>query len=118
MILTTLFLAAIAGGAVGALVATFWKQIVSWFKKAWEKLTEAFKKGFKGVKAFLTKIAGVIKNLAKYYSFNASTKKWQETVVTREVDPSEVPEEFRTELKSSDQIDISDEFTKQLTLAN
>jgi hypothetical protein len=109
---------ALVAGTVGAIVVVFWKDIVIWFQKIWAKLPDSVKKQFQGVKALLEKTGELVKSIAKYYSHDEKTDQWTETVVSKQVDPNEVPEEFRSKLKTQRAIDISSDLEEQLKLAN
>lgn len=55
----------------------------------------------------------------KYYSYNEETKKWNETVVTQEVDESTIPDHIRRKVQSTSQeVDITDEMEKELSLTH
>ncbi len=111
----------LAGAAVGALVggaiiAAFWKEIVGWIKKVVDKLPPSVRQNLQGAMAFVEKVAGALKNIMNYYSFNEETQKWTETVVSREVDESSIPEHIREKVKLSAKVDITDELQEKLEL--
>lgn len=105
---------ALAGGIA---IGMYWKNIAGWLKKIWEKLPPSIKQQLQGAVALAQKVASVFKNIMKYYSYDSQTKKWQETVVTTEVNESEIPEHIRSRLQNSNQVDISTELQEKLELA-
>lgn len=106
--------AALAGGAI--VLAVFWKEIVSWVKRVMDRLPDSVKKNLEGVTAFVEKLKGVVKNIMNYYSYDQKTEKWTETVVSREVDPSQIPKNIREQMERRSKVDISDEFQEKLEL--
>ena len=106
-----------AAGAIA--LAVFWKEIVAWVKRVIERLPESVKRNLQGATAFVEKVVGVIKNIMNYYSYDGQTKKWTETVVSREVDPSQIPKNIREKMEQgSRKVDISDELQEKLELIN
>lgn len=108
MILTTLIL----GVAVGALIATFWKDIVGWLQRAADAVVKAIGKAAVGVTVALKKLYDGFKEISRHYSKTGT--QWQETVVTRTVPESEVPEEFRNRAALMEETDITKELEQQL----
>lgn len=102
--------AAIVGVAV---VAMFWKEIVSWMKRIYEKLPASVKENLKGAMAFVKKIGDTFKNLMVYYSYGEKTQKWTETTVSREVDSGSIPAHILKKLKATEQVDITEELEMQ-----
>lgn len=105
---------ALAAGAVA--LAVFWKEIVGWIKRVYEKLPASIKQNLQGAVAFVERIAGVIKNIMNYYSYNEETQKWTETTVSREVDESQIPKHIREKVKVNAKVDITDELQEKLEL--
>ncbi len=108
----------LAGAAVvGAVVlAAFWKEIVAWIEKIYAKLPPSIKENLQGAVAFVERVAGAIKNIMNYYSYNEKTEKWTETVVSREVDENQIPKHIREKLKTQNKADITDELQEKLEL--
>lgn len=98
--------AAIVGGG---LIATFWRQIVDWMKRVLEKLKTLVQGAVAGFRIFFSKMQGVGKEISKNYA-KVGTK-WQETVVERTVEISEIPEEY---LQKMTTIEKEYEFTEEL----
>lgn len=98
----------------GALLATFWKDIVNWIKRGAEKILEKIKQVVVGVKIFVKKMNEAVKEISKHYSKNEN-QQWSETLVTREISESEVPKEILQKVKrSSSEVEISNELELQL----
>lgn len=110
----------LAGGvALGITVAIYWKNIKAWLERIWEKLPPIVKDYLQGALAFVRRIGDTVKNIVKYYSYNEETKKWNETVVTQEVDESTIPDHIRRKVQSTSQeVDITDEMEKELSLTH
>lgn len=110
----------LAGAAIvgAAAVAVFWKDIAAWLSRVWEKLPHNIKENLQGAKAFIENVASKIKNIWYYYSYNRDTQKWTETVVSKEVSESEIPQDILEKMRRSNKVDITSEAEKQLELMN
>lgn len=110
ILVTLLFGAVLIAGA-----ATYWSKIVDWLKRAIQKVKEIVNMVVYGVKVFVRKINEAIKEISKHYSQDEYGK-WHETVVTREVDESEVPSDIRERANRArnEEIDITDELELKL----
>lgn len=107
----------LAGGAlIGAGIAIYWKEIAAWLKRIYEKLPPIIKQYLQGALSFIQRIGNTFKNVMKYYSYNEETKKWTETVVSTEVDESKIPAKFRNKLKSTIEVETTDDLEKELKL--
>lgn len=107
----------LAGGvALGITVAIYWKNITAWLERIWEKLPPIVKDYLQGALAFVRRIGDTVKNIVKYYSYNEETKKWNETVVTQEVDESTIPESIRKKLDYSSEVETTDDLQRELKL--
>ncbi len=114
MILSAIIMGAACVAGVG-LVATYWNNIVDWLKRAIVKVQNVIKGVVYGTKVFIQKIKEGIKEISKHYSQDENGR-WKETVVTREVPESEVPEEIRMKARvMNQQVDITDELELQLS---
>jgi hypothetical protein len=110
MILTALVLGAIFGGAV----LVFWKEIGAWLKRVVSKVQEMINMAVVGVKTFAQRIGNRLKEIAKNYS-RKEDGKWQETIVTKEVEMNDVPADILAKVnKSTDAVDISQELELEL----
>ncbi|MEG1924663.1 MAG: hypothetical protein RR415_02840 [Ruthenibacterium sp.] len=108
MILTAIILGATV--LVGAgLVVTYWNDIISFMKSLVTKLNTMFHGMLMGCKVFLRKMSDRIVQRNKAYSQDAETKKWKETIVTRQLDMDQIPKEQRERLRLDEEFDISDE---------
>ncbi|MFQ9513863.1 MAG: hypothetical protein ACLR19_09535 [Clostridia bacterium] len=97
MILLTIGI--ISGLALLAGIAVYWRNVVQWIERVWNKLQERMKASIEGVKTFIVKTKDGFKNSIKYYSRNKITEEWQETVVLKPVDENEIPKEILEKLK-------------------
>ena len=72
-------------------IALYWKNIVQWINRVWQKLQERLQGVIEGVRTFIVKTKDGFKNSTKYYSRDKITEEWQETVILKSVDESEIP---------------------------
>jgi phage-related protein len=104
--------------AIGAVaLAVYWKEIVEWLKRVYEKLPDSIKQNLQGATAFVHKLGGVIKNIMNYYSYNEKTQKWTETIVSKEVNENDIPKHIREKMAKTAKVDITDELEEKLELA-
>lgn len=108
----------VIGALVGGAVAIFWDEITSWFKQLYNSLPESIKQGLQDVTAFIVNCLDGIFNIMNFYSFNHSTRKWTETTKTREIDPSQLPDNIREKLRSQSTIEVTQELKEKLELTN
>ncbi|SHJ68816.1 hypothetical protein [Pseudomonas luteola] len=109
--------------ATTAVVASvFWDDIKKFLKAAIEHVRRIIKATIVGLTAYIkTKdiSAGIqagLQALNKFYSKNEN-EQWEETVVTRQISSSEVPEHIRKKLERTQApVDISDDVAKELQL--
>lgn len=112
MILTTLLTVAVIATGIG-LLATFWNDMVSWLKRAVAKVKEIVGIASYGFTVFVRKIREGLKEISKHYS--KKQNKWQETIVTKEIDESEVPDEIRAKASMSYDTEITDMLQNELS---
>jgi len=108
-----IFIGLLFGAALALVAASFWKELVDWIKRVVEKVREVVAKVVAGVKIFVRKVGEAIKEIAKNYSQDEQGR-WHETIVTREVNESDVPQEIRDKMKRSRGSDV--DVTKELEL--
>lgn len=114
MILSTIIMGAVCVAGVG-LLATYWNNIIDWLKRAIKKVQSVINHVVYGTKVFIQKIKEGIKEISKHYSQDEYGR-WKETIVTREIPASEVPEEIRKKAKYyNEQVDITNELELQLS---
>ena len=113
MIAIALIIAAIVAGIV---LATYWKNIINWIKKAVDKIKEVLGVAVQGTRTFITNTREGFVNKSKYYNENHVTGEWEETVYTKIVDESEVPPEILAKVRVQG-IDIEVSTTEELRLA-
>lgn len=105
----------LAGAAV--LAVTFWDEIKQFLKAAYERVKKVVSAAIVGVVTYVqTKnIYEGIKAAYKFYSKNERGQ-WQEHVVTKTLEASEVPEHIREKLERTNKpIDISKELELELS---
>lgn len=111
MILTTILLGATLITGVG-LLAKFWNEITDWLKRAINKVKEIIGTISYGVRVFIKKVKEGIQEISKHFHKNGT--QWNETIVTRTISESEVPEEIRAKANYYSETDISNELEMQL----
>ena len=94
------------------LIATFWNDILDFLKKAARKVKEVVKGFLYGSKVFLKKMREGVKEITKHYS--KVNDRWEETIVSRTVPASEIPEEILQKARMNEEYDITDELEMQL----
>lgn len=109
----------IAGATIIAFtaLAIFWKEIKAWIDRIYQKLPPSVQENLKGLMAFVERIDATFKNLMVFYSYREDTQKWTETIVSREVDPSTIPDSIRKRVAQTFKVDITDDLEKELKLA-
>ncbi|MCI8404738.1 MAG: hypothetical protein HFE49_07520 [Clostridia bacterium] len=98
MVLLTIGIISAALAVAG--LSIYWKNIVQWIQRVWQKLQERIQGVIEGVKTFILKTKEGFKNSTKYYSRDKITEEWQETVVLKPVDESEIPKAILQRIKS------------------
>lgn len=111
MILTTLLFGAAVIAGIG-LLAEFWNDITAWLRKAVNKVKEVVGRISFGVRVFVKKIQEGLKEISKHYSKTGT--EWEETVVTRKIPESQVPDEIKAKAYSYKETDITEELELQL----
>ena len=74
--------AAVVGIIGGVAIAVYWKKIIAWIEKVYEKLPSAIQQELQGAMAFLRKVDEIYTNVMKYYSYTEQTEEWTETIVS------------------------------------
>lgn len=111
MIMFALLVGAVIAGT--GILAKYWNNIKSWLQRAANKVAEVIRGVVYGVKVFAQKINEAFKEISRHYSKNKQGQ-WQETVVTREIDQSQVPPEILA-MAQSQETDITEELQLQLS---
>lgn len=111
----------IGGAVLGVALVAFWQEIKDWFIKIWHKLPIEVKEDLKGVLAFAREVAtNTVRNaimcIMKYYSYNAITNQWNETIVSKQITSNDIPEHIRNRLRQGNEIDITDDLSQELKL--
>lgn len=106
-----------AAALVGIVVLTFWDEIKKYLGMAIQKIKKMMPVAVVGFTTFLQTLdlAESFKAAYKFYSKDKNDK-WLETVVTKEISESEVPEEIRLRAENANgrAIDITEELSLQL----
>ena len=112
MIGTLLLLTGVIAGA--GIIATFWKEIVNWLKRILDKIKTMVQGTVEGFKVFFTRMQGMGKEISKNY-VKVGTK-WQETIVEKTVELSEIPKEYLDKMTISErEYYFTEELEQQLT---
>lgn len=111
MIGTLLLVAGVIAGT--GLIAAFWKEIVNWMKRILDKVKTMIQGTIEGSKIFFARMQGTGKEIAKNY-VKVGTK-WQETIVEKTVELSEIPPEYLEKMTMDErEYDFTDELERQL----
>lgn len=112
----------VAGALIAGVVvvSVFWKEIKSFIQASIERikshLIPSLIVGFKTYLETGNSTLATLKALQKFFSKNERGN-WQETVVTREISPNEIPEDIRRKLeRTNSPVDITDEVQSELHL--
>lgn len=112
--------AALFAGAV--VVTAFWDKIKSFLEASVKHVRQVVKATIVGLTAYVKTqniAAGVyagLQALNKFYSKNEN-QQWEETITTRTISESDVPEHIRRKLESTrGPVDISEDIAKELKL--
>ena len=112
--------AALFAGAV--VVTAFWDKIKSFLEASVKHVRQVVKATIVGLTAYVKTqniaagIAAGLQALNKFYSKNEN-QQWEETITTRTISESDVPEHIRRKLESTrGPVDISEDIAKELKL--
>ena len=98
----------------GALIASFWDDLVDFVKECYHKLKSIVRGILEGFKAFVKWLGGKIQEIIKSYSRVGN--QWEETTTTRVIPESEVPPEILAKAKArQDKVDITPELEMQMS---
>lgn len=110
---------AVFGVVAGVVTAIYWENIREWIKEVYENLPIKIKETLVGATSFAKRFGLSFQNIMKYYSYDKELNKWEMTVVTQEVDESTIPDHIRRKVQSTSQeVDITDEMEKELSLTH
>lgn len=102
--------AIIAAGAA----AKYWSSIRDWILRAAKKVQEMISGIVFGVKVFIKKMTEAYQEISRHYSQDKEGN-WEETTVTRKIDPSDVPKDILKLASNNTEKEITEEL--QLHLA-
>lgn len=112
MILTAILLGA-ATLVGGGLLVSFWNSLIDWLKRAVRKVSTIISGTIYGTKVFVKKVGSMIQEISKHYS-KKTNKQWVEHITTREVPPSQVPQEILNKAKIVIETDITSQLQMEL----
>ena len=96
------------GIAVGHAIVIYWDSIIKWVQGVYNKIKNTIKGILYGTKIFIKKLLdGRYEEISKNYS--EQDDEWEETIVTRKINASEVPEEIRNRALYME-TDITDDY--------
>ena len=104
--LGTLLIISALGALAGAAIHAYWKNIIQWLAKAANKIKEVLHVVVEGTETFIARIGSGFKNMSKNYS-KLKDGKWRvdTTVEQKYVDETDVPEEIRNAMLTSQGIE-------------
>lgn len=104
----------LSGAILGVgIIATFWEQIRQWLTRVLDKVKTMVQGAVQGVRIFFAKMQEAGKEISKNYV--KVGMKWQETVVKRTVELSEIPPEYLNKMILNDEeYEFTDELENQL----
>jgi len=108
-----IILALSAAMITGLLV--FWRKIVTWIKKAVNKIKDVLGITPDGTRTFISRTIDGFRNKSKYYYKNKVTREWEEIVYTKAVDASEIPANILAKVRNQ-AIDTEVSTTEELKL--
>lgn len=108
----------VAGAALlGAVIYTFWDEIVQFAVKVYQLLPDRIKKRIQGFVAVIKKIGKKLINVIKNYAYDPVEKQWTEHTTEKVVSAKDVPEHIRKAVENSKEFDISEDVREQLELS-
>lgn len=113
MLLTGIIMGAIALTA-GTLLAAYINEVVSWLKRAINKIRTVVSGLVYGCKVFVKKISEGVKEISKHYSKEGTI--WTETIASRTISESEVPDEILQKATRGKEYDITDMIERELAV--
>lgn len=108
------------GVFVGGAIAIFWDELVTFTRNVFDKLPSTIKDAILGIASYIARVATELgtklQNKVSYFSRNAQTNEWTETIATKTVSESDVPKEILAKLRHSQQVETTDELKNVLNL--
>lgn len=102
-------------GGIG-IVSLFWNDLITFLKKAINKVKQLVDGIVYGSKVFIKKFYEGFKEISRHYSKVGET--WQETTITKTISADKVPPEILERARYQNyEVDITDELEMQLTSA-
>lgn len=123
--LGTLLIVGALGALAGAIIHSYWKNIIQWLAKAAEKIKSVLKVAVEGSETFIKRIGAGFKNMSENYSKLPGGKWRKDTVIEQTyINENDVPDEIRQAMLNSrgiegEKIEITAYVEKQvLALSN
>lgn len=104
----------VMGLTLGFFVAKFWKDIVGFVQRIYEKLKTMVTGALEGFKIFLRKTSDGVLQIVKTYSQDKETQKWTETIVKKTVSEKEVPRNIKNRITMDEEFDATENFREEV----
>ena len=109
-------------GVILEKLAEFWRKLVKWIRKVFDKIQQLVKRAILGAESFLKRVGDVFQEVMYTYTKNDEGKWRKDTVVKQKmISADEVPPELRQKawsIANGQMLDTTDALTEQLMLAN
>lgn len=95
------------------LIVKYWNKVIEVMKRAIYKLQTMVEGVLVGSAVFIRKVGEKFQNRTKHYS-RTNLGKWEETIVTYELEENEVPDEYKNYAVLDNEYDLTKELELQL----
>lgn len=106
-------------GIIVAGVHIFWEEIHGWLKRCINKLKEILGEEYevRGSNVFIKNMKEMnkFKQMSKNYSQDI-VGRWKETIISKEINKEEIPDELIVKVVNEDEVDITDDLEGKLEL--
>lgn len=109
-----LITAALIATVFVAEIVSFWDEIISGLQRIVETVKTVIRGIFAGVKAFVEKVSGALREVTKSYSYVKSEDQWYMEQRSIPIRSTEVPEEIKSQLYNSNIVDITDQLELEM----
>lgn len=106
--------AALIATVVVAEVVSFWDEIITGLQRIVETVKTVIRGLFAGVKAFVEKVAGALREVTKSYSYVKSENQWYMEQRSIPIQSTDVPEEIKSRLYNNNMVDITDQLELEM----
>lgn len=97
---------------LSAFIRNFWNKVLTTMKMVVTKLEHVVKGVLKGMKVFIRKVSDKIFEMTKSYSYDAEADMWHETIVKKQLNEDEVPDEMKERFEKSDEFECTEELNE------